>query len=552
MRSDGEIVEQGTGKSWGRAVAECRYFGETVTWATAKARCDAKAVPGDYQNMPPWHTQVKAAAGAIGGCGYDRSYTWLDAPCDVTVQVRPGGALSIVHAPSTDPSFQLDARTPFRVRWEGGRYPTAPACDGCAAHGDTCVCNVTATSAPAFHYVPSRDEADAMLTIGSPPPDTFDAGTYTHCAECEHSPQLLTYLGPSGVLDGETIFTIVRNGSRTVHLRNLRADVVVGEGGAHRFRNPPHFVSFVTEGEAAARDAAYETDAALDHYVHHQNTPPFVAYRLIQRLVTSNPSPRYVEAVATAFATGAYTPPDGGAPYGDGAYGDLGAAAAAVLLDREARSATLDADPSHGGLREPLLKLLHALRALEYRSPEAREVELHDLQSKLGQQAYNQPSVFNFYLPEYEPLGPVADSGLVSPEAQILTTPTLVSWFNGATALVRDGLQSCYSGFGGPGSGDTFNNRYCGHWKNGLDRRRASSDGNLTFAPSGGGGAAVVSELSLLLTGGRLNARSSALIEWVYDEVAACPPTRVIGTARSSAGMAGRQARRTRCGWRSS
>ena len=119
----------------------------------------------------------------------------------------------------------------------------------------------------------------------------------------------------------------------------------MGEGGAHRFRTALNFLCFVPDGVAAGRVSAYETDAALDHYVHHQNTPPFVAYRLIQRLVTSNPSPRYVEAVATAFATGAYTPPDGGAPYGDGAYGDLGAAAAAARLDPEARSAARAADP---------------------------------------------------------------------------------------------------------------------------------------------------------------------------------------------------------------
>ena len=51
--------------------------------------------------------------------------------------------------------------------------------------------------------------------------------------------------------------------------------------------------------------AMHETDALLDHLFFHPNTPPFIAHRLIQRMTTSNPSPKYVKAVATAFSTGA-------------------------------------------------------------------------------------------------------------------------------------------------------------------------------------------------------------------------------------------------------
>ena len=68
--------------------------------------------------------------------------------------------------------------------------------------------------------------------------------------------------------------------------------------------------------------------------------------------VSSNPSPRYVGVVARAFKQGAY----GGTTYG-AHYGDFGATFAAILLDREARSLTLDMDPIHGQLREPLLKV---------------------------------------------------------------------------------------------------------------------------------------------------------------------------------------------------
>jgi hypothetical protein len=42
-------------------------------------------------------------------------------------------------------------------------------------------------------------------------------------------------------------------------------------------------------------------------------------------------------------------------------YGDLGATVHAILLDPEARSPTLDADPTFGRLHEPLLKVMHDL-----------------------------------------------------------------------------------------------------------------------------------------------------------------------------------------------
>ena len=94
--------------------------------------------------------------------------------------------------------------------------------------------------------------------------------------------------------------------------------------------------------EPLERDVMHETEALLHHLMYHKNTAPFVAYRLIQRLVTSNPSPRYTRAVADAFRTGQYA----GQSYGG--YASLSAAVHAILLDREARSPTLDLDPSHG------------------------------------------------------------------------------------------------------------------------------------------------------------------------------------------------------------
>jgi uncharacterized protein (DUF1800 family) len=90
------------------------------------------------------------------------------------------------------------------------------------------------------------------------------------------------------------------------------------------------------------RDAQYEVEATLDHYFFHDNVAPFISYRLIQRLITSNPSPRYVSEVSSAFKMGRYV--FDGMTYGTGKYGDLAATFAAMYLDREARNILLDAD----------------------------------------------------------------------------------------------------------------------------------------------------------------------------------------------------------------
>ena len=118
------------------------------------------------------------------------------------------------------------------------------------------------------------------------------------------------------------------------------------------FRNPPGFNNFIgnlVHSSGPYRASAtwdvphgeHETDALLDHLFEHENTPPFVALHMIKRFVTSNPTPRYVESVATAFVEGSFN----GTAY-SGKRGDMKAAMAAVLLDGEARASILDADPT--------------------------------------------------------------------------------------------------------------------------------------------------------------------------------------------------------------
>ncbi|MCB1575731.1 MAG: DUF1800 family protein, partial [Xanthomonadales bacterium] len=96
----------------------------------------------------------------------------------------------------------------------------------------------------------------------------------------------------------------------------------------------------------AGRTAAEDLKDALDTIFSHPNVAPFISRQLIQRLVTSNPSPGYVRRVAQRFEDD-----------GRGVRGNLGAVVRAILFDDEARRGHLDASLTFGKLKEPLLRL---------------------------------------------------------------------------------------------------------------------------------------------------------------------------------------------------
>jgi hypothetical protein len=120
----------------------------------------------------------------------------------------------------------------------------------------------------------------------------------------------------------------------------------------------------------------------------------------------------------------------------------------AIFLDPEARSPILEADTRFGRLREPLLKVLHLMRSLEYQKRNAKEITTISMSSRIGQDAFYAPSVFGFYLPENRPAGQITDNGLVGPEAELGTAPLVVGYLNGVSSLIDIGLSNCNSGFG--------------------------------------------------------------------------------------------------------
>lgn len=174
--------------------------------------------------------------------------------------------------------------------------------------------------------------------------------------------------------------------------------------------------TIVTGRELPAGQGAWkDLQDTLDTLFEHENTGPFVVRRLIQRLVTSNPSPAYVYRVAQVFA-------DNGA----GVRGDLGAVVKALLLDPEARSAAASVSPNFGKIKEPLLRVTGLVRAFDGRSASGRFYYFWS-QSELSQGPLRAPSVFNFFTPDYAPVGDLARAGLFAPEMQIHTDTTALS-----------------------------------------------------------------------------------------------------------------------------
>ena len=160
----------------------------------------------------------------------------------------------------------------------------------------------------------------------------------------------------------------------------------------------------------AGQGGMQDLEDALDNVFNHPNVGPFIAIRLIQRLVTSNPSPGYVARVANVFNDNGF-----------GVRGDLSAVVKAILLDEEARSdMPMELD---GKLKEPLIRVIQLWRAYNARSASGRMQLLNGLPPSLflGQGPLQAPSVFNFFSPFYAPPGEIRNSSLVAPEFGIAT-----------------------------------------------------------------------------------------------------------------------------------
>jgi uncharacterized protein (DUF1501 family) len=488
-----------------------QYWGEKTSLAAANKRCNQQLC---NRSQKP---SCDASNLNLGTLCEDNGYYWSTAPCTLQAKVKNDGTVAIVHSfDKREPNAVMkhvhnDTKTFFRVDWSSEGYEfIVSSCNNipyCTLSIDeVCVCDVTVEEKQVYfdRDRPSADDILRELRIGA-----FDTSLTQSSWVTESYNDVKVYM-MNGQLTANSIFEVLdTNGVR--HLRKNLKSLVRFQGAETSFRNPVHFISL---SDPALHQAQDETDAALDHYFYHPNTAPFLAIRFIQRFGISNPSPGYVSRVAAAFKLGIYTFTQGAIniTYGNGKYGNLGSMIASLLLDREARSILLDADPTHGSFKEPLLKVIGLMRALDFRLYE--DVGFVDfdvsINLKIGQMAHALPSVFSFFSPFYT-TGFVGEASLVVPEVQVMTGPRNVDFINGLLSMIKYGLSSCYGGLG----------RY--QWWTPYDCSKYTvggindgSLGSLTFTPPDGSSAIqVTKELATLLTAGRLSRTSRDFISQI-------------------------------------
>ena len=175
----------------------------------------------------------------------------------------------------------------------------------------------------------------------------------------------------------------------------------------------------------AGQTGPQDLKVGLDTLFLHPNTGPFISRQLIQRLVTSNPSPGYVYRVARAFGDD-----------GNGVRGNLRAVVRAILTDYEARSSDVLGNFGYGKIKEPLIRVTAFLRALNGAAPNGRFMDSYHNDPRnspvflplsflsfpsfnSGQSPLGAATVFNFFSPNYAPPGAMAAAGLVAPELEI-------------------------------------------------------------------------------------------------------------------------------------
>ena len=249
--------------------------------------------------------------------------------------------------------------------------------------------------------------------------------------------------------------------------------------------------TFLGTGIAEGTLGAPALQTALDALFNHANTAPFFCRQMIQRLVTSNPTPAYVARVAAVFVNN-----------GAGVRGDLARVFAALLLDDEARGPAGLTQAEFGKLREPMVRLVQWARTFGATSSAGtwKIGDLSNAASQLGQSPLRAPSVFNFFRPGYVPPSTALSLGAVAPEFQLVTESSVSSYLNYMLDILNVGIRKWE---GSPGVV--------------VDTVSAAYTGELALVTDA---TALVQRLNLLLCAGQLSAASQALIVTALNDPA--------------------------------
>jgi uncharacterized protein (DUF1800 family) len=195
-------------------------------------------------------------------------------------------------------------------------------------------------------------------------------------------------------------------------------------------RNPKtllHYPNAVYENLPANQAAVDDLNQALDNIFYHPNVGPFICQQLIQKLVTSNPSPGYVARVESWFEDD-----------GTGVRGNLWAVVQAILLDPEARG-DIATDPNFGHLREPVLftcNMLRAFNATGHSGTGQSDGYVNPTSTSMGMDLFKPPTVFSYYPPDFTIPG---NPSVLGPEFGILTTVTTLKRANFVNTMTFGG-----------------------------------------------------------------------------------------------------------------
>jgi uncharacterized protein (DUF1800 family) len=277
--------------------------------------------------------------------------------------------------------------------------------------------------------------------------------------------------------------------------RSIPPDVVYN----HEYARLPMYITesrrskleakFLGVSVPAGTSASQALKTALDTLFNHPNVGPFFGRQMIQRLVTSNPSPAYIARVAAAFNNN-----------GSGVRGDLAAVWRAVLLDDEARGPLGLVDASFGKLREPMLRFVQWARTFGVTST-AGSWKLGNFGGGLGQGPLRAPSVFNFFRPGYVPPNTaMATSGQVAPEFQIVSEQQVMDYLGAMFAPIRNGFNIASAHLPQTVTGNSTNQT------NDIKANYATEIALAHDAP------ALLDRLDVLLTAGQLRASTRQLI----------------------------------------
>ncbi len=163
----------------------------------------------------------------------------------------------------------------------------------------------------------------------------------------------------------------------------------------------------------AGQTTQQDMDSFINILVNHPNTAPFVSRRLIQNLVTSDPSPEYIGRVAKVFVD---------------TKADLSKVVKAILLDTEARAGD---DPTAqlarvGRIKEPVLVRAELMHGLGCKSTILNKNNSAQI-DWVVQSPIDAPTVFGYVSPDYK--APVSLTNV--PEQSLLN----LSAFNNMNSL---------------------------------------------------------------------------------------------------------------------